>query len=276
MADLRPMELGEILDGALTIYRRHFGLFVRLGVAALFVPVLLNVFIAFSGGQAQHLVLSLFTNYVIQSLATLLLTAGAIRVISDSYLGREPQLSEALSLGFSKMWPLLLVGFAKVLIMILIFGGISLVVFIAVGLQAGVVSGLLVFAAGVGGFWFLIWVACGYAVTTQIVVLETLPSAFEAFGRSWDLTRGSRGKVFAIAFVAGLIVYLPILAVAGVGAAMAVESPITQQVFQVVVAALPMVLTPILACVFTLMYYDLRVRREGFDLQLLGQQLGLS
>jgi hypothetical protein len=61
---------------------------------------------------------------------------------------------------------------------------------------------------------------------------------------------------------------------AGVGAAMAMESPMTQQVFQVGVAALPMVLTPILSCVYTLMYYDLRVRREGFDLQLLGQQLG--
>ncbi len=275
MPDLRPMELGEILDGALTIYRRHFGLFVRLGVAALFVPVLLTVYIEFSGGQQQHLGLWFLTS-VIQYFATLLLTAGAIRVISDSYLGREPQLSEALSLGFAKMWPLFVVGFAKGLIMVLIGGGVALVIFILVSLQAGVVSGLLMFAAMVGGFWFLVWVACGYAVTTQTVVLESLPGAFESFGRSWDLTRGFRRKIFNIAIVAGLIVYVPIGAVAGVGAAMAVESPATQQIFQVAAAVLPMALTPILACVFTLMYYDLRVRREAFDLQLLGQQLGLS
>src|SRR5690242_13875188 len=80
MLDLRPMELGEILDGALTIYRRHFGLFVRLGVTALFVPVLLTVYLQFSGGPQQHYVLW-FVTTVIQYFATLLLTAGAIRVI---------------------------------------------------------------------------------------------------------------------------------------------------------------------------------------------------
>ena len=275
MADLRPMELGEILDGALTIYRRHFGLFVRLGVVALFLPVLLTVYIEFSGGQTQHLVLW-FCTTVIQYFATLLLTAGAIRVISDSYLGRDPQFAEALSLGFAKMWPLFVVGFAKGLIMGLIAGGMGLLIFILVSAQAGAVSALLVLAVVVGGIWFLAWVACGYAVTTQTVVLENLPGSFESFGRSWDLTRGFRRKIFNIAVVAFLIVYVPIAAVGGVGAAMAVESVGTQQVFQVVAAVLPMVLTPILACVFTLMYYDLRVRREGFDLQLLGQQLGLS
>jgi hypothetical protein len=40
--------------------------------------------------------------------------------------------------------------------------------------------------------------------------------------------------------------------------------------------ALPIMLTPIIPCVLTLAYYDRRVRREGFDLQLLGEQLGLT
>jgi len=273
MPDLRPMELGEILDGALTIYRRHFGLFVRLGVAALFVPVLLTVYVQFSGGPQEHYVLWFLTT-VIQYFATLLLTAGAIRVISDSYMGREPQLSEALSLGFAKMGPLFVVGLSKGLIIVLIGGGAGLVIALLVSLQAGVFSGLIIFAVLIAAIWFVFWVACGYAVTTQVVVLEAIPGTFEAFGRSWSLTSGFRGKIFSIAFVAGLIVYVPTAAVAGVGAAMAMESPITQQVFQVFAAVLPMVLTPILSCVFTLMYYDLRVRREGFDLQLLGQQLG--
>jgi len=37
---------------------------------------------------------------------------------------------------------------------------------------------------------------------------------------------------------------------------------------------LPIVLYPAISCVVTLMYYDLRVRREAFDLQMLSQQLG--
>jgi len=36
------------------------------------------------------------------------------------------------------------------------------------------------------------------------------------------------------------------------------------------------VLYPVFAAVFTLFYYDLRVRKEAFDVELLGQQLGLS
>ena len=38
MADIRPLNFGEILDAALTIYRRHFGLFLKLAVVSLSIP----------------------------------------------------------------------------------------------------------------------------------------------------------------------------------------------------------------------------------------------
>ena len=44
MPDLRPMDFGEILDGSLMIYRRHFGLFLKLAVTALSVPLVLLVY----------------------------------------------------------------------------------------------------------------------------------------------------------------------------------------------------------------------------------------
>ncbi|OLB18662.1 MAG: hypothetical protein AUH12_01825 [Gemmatimonadetes bacterium 13_2_20CM_69_8] len=44
MPDLRPMDFGEILDGSLMIYRRHFGLFLKLSMAALSVPLVLLVY----------------------------------------------------------------------------------------------------------------------------------------------------------------------------------------------------------------------------------------
>jgi hypothetical protein len=270
--------LGEILDGALTIYRRHFGLFLRLGVVALFVPVLLEVYIAFSGGAPAHQVLFLINRLVVEYFAGLFLMAAAIRVISESYLGREPHVGETLSLAVSKTLPLFGVGLAKALIYILIGAGISVVFALAAGLmrREGALAVLLMLVGLVGGGWFLLWVACGYAVTTQAVVLEPLPGAFESFGRSWDLTRGHRGRVFVVAFVAGLIVYLPIFGVALFAASLATDASGGAQVVQTLAAVLSMVLKPILGCVFTLMYYDLRVRREAFDLQILGQQLGLS
>ncbi len=33
---------------------------------------------------------------------------------------------------------------------------------------------------------------------------------------------------------------------------------------------------PLLTCVFTLFYYDLRVRKEGFDLEMLSGQVGIT
>jgi len=107
-------------------------------------------------------------------------------------------------------------------------------------------------------------------------VLEELHSAFDAFGRSWDLTRGFKRKVFATAAVALIIFSLPAACVAVLAEALRQPAPPVGQAFTVLAALLPIVMTPLLSCVFTLMYYDLRVRREAFDLQVLGQQLGMG
>src|SRR3989454_9413916 len=109
MTDIRPVDLGEILDGGLTVHRRHFGLLVQLGVVALWLPVALSIYMQLAGGPQEHPVLYGVT-LLIQYFASLLLTAGAVRVISDSYLGHTPPLQDALSLGFSKILPLVVVG----------------------------------------------------------------------------------------------------------------------------------------------------------------------
>lgn len=278
MADLHQMELGEILDGGLTIFRRHFGLFAKIGIVALWLPVALTIYIQLAGGTEQHFVLW-FLVQVIAYLGGLFLTAAAIRVISDSYLGRPPELGEALSLGVSKIWPLFVVGFGKGIIVGFLAAGIGVVAAIAIPAAAsgGSATGVIALAlAFLGGCWFIIFVLCGYAVTTPVVVLENLGGAFDAFGRSWELTRSFKRKIFGIAVVAFLIVYVPISAVAMLGAFLRIETPIIGQAVEIFSAAMPIVVMPLLSCVFTLMYYDLRVRREAFDLQILGQQLGIT
>jgi len=278
MADLHPMELGEILDGAITIFRRHIGLFVKLGIAALWLPVALTIYIQLAGGTEQHFVLFFFVQ-VIAYFAGLFLTAAAIRVISDSYMGRPPELREALSLGVAKIWPLFVVGFGKSIITVLLFAAIGIIAAIAAPAMASGGSAaalLLVFLAAIAGCWFIAFVLCGYAVTTPVVVLENLNGAFDAFGRSWDLTRGFKRKIFGIAVVAFLIIYLPIVVIGGLGGYFRLTSPVIGQAIEVFSAALPILVYPLFSCILTLMYYDLRVRREAFDLQILGQQLGIS
>jgi hypothetical protein len=276
MPDLKPMGLGEVLDGALTIFRRHFALFVKVGVVALWFPVTLSIYIQLSGGQQQHIFLTFVAN-VVQYFAGLFLTASAIRVISDSYLGHEPQLGDAIAFGKSKIWPLFVVGFGKGIIIGLIAVAISIVTVITIPLmvsgRAGGGAAVALLLALIGGGWLLAFVACGYAVTTPVVVLENLNASMDALGRSWSLTRGFRLKIFGIFFVTGLMVFLPVLAFGMLGGFLMLESPAGGQAFQVVAAGLPIVLTPLLSCVLTLVYYDLRVRREGFDLQVLSEQL---
>jgi len=274
--DLKPMELGEILDAAVTIFRRHLGLFVKVGVAALWLPVALTIYIQLAGGREQHLVMTFFVA-IIQYFAGLFLTASAIRIISDSYLGRAPQFADAIAMGASKIWSLFVVGLGKGLVIGLIGGGIGVVIALsAAGLaSAGGLAALVIVALVCGGLWFLLFVVCGYAVTTPVVVLEPLSGAFDAFGRSWELTRGFKRKIFGVFAVAFLIVYVPGGLIGGLAAALMMEARIAGQIVEVIGAALPILLTPLFSCVLTLVYYDLRVRREAFDLQILSQQLGI-
>lgn len=294
MADLRPMEFGEILDGALSLFRRHFGLFLKLSLAVMWLPIALGVYwrVRFLGlsaanpEQAAALLQGEVLSFSLWALAwaliygagMLLLTAGSIRIIADSYLGREPQFGEALGFGVGKIVPLFLVGLGKSLLLILI--GVLCGVVIAVTAAAGKALGpgvviLGVFVEVVATIWLVLYVATGYMVTTPTVVLETLPSSFDSFGRSWELTRGARGRVFGLVFVGTLIAgFLPQLVLSAVGGLVTELLPSFVLPWTIVAAALPIVLTPIVPCILTLAYYDLRVRREGFDLQLLSEQLG--
>jgi len=274
MADLRPMGVGEILDGALTIYRRHFTTFVALGVTVLGLPVVLTIYAQLSGPQ-QHPVI-LFFAAVLQYFAGLLLTAGVIRVISDFYLGRDASLSQALALGTHKVWPLFVVGLGKAIVIGLVFFVPGFLAAIAIPLLAktGGLGALVAIALICGATWLAMFVACGYGVTTQVVVLEPLASSFDAFGRSWDLTRDRKLKVLGLALVAFILVAVPSIGIGALAGVLRLSSYSGASVLLVLAAILPVILTPVLPCVFTLMYYDLRVRREAFDLELLSQQLG--
>jgi hypothetical protein len=269
------MDIGEILDGALTIFRRHFLLFMKIGIIALWIPVALTIYLELAGGTEQHIVLALIVN-VIRYFAGLFLTASAIRIIADSYLGRRPALSDALALGGSKIMPLFLVGLGKGLLLGLIAVAIGVFAALAVPRVAtGGAAGLFaVLLAIMAGCWFIIYVACGYAVTTPVVVLEELNASSDSFGRSWDLTRGFKLKIFLIFLVAMVVVFVPGIAIGGLGAALTPDARALGQAIEIVSAAVPILLTPLFSCVLTLVYYDLRVRREAFDLEVLSEQLG--
>lgn len=286
-SNVRPMQLGEILDGSFSIYRRHFGLFMRLSLVLISVPAIVGVYFATRAitnpvGAAnwvqEHIAATIGLGLLVLfvwMMISLLLKAGTIRIISDSYLGNEPTLAAALQLGAERIVPLLVVAICKTLLIFVLYIGavIGFIVAAAVGRLLGM-GGLLVVLAVVGGCWLFAYVLCIYGLTSMVVVLEDLPSSFDAFGRSADLTSGTRLKVFFTWLVIFIFTnILPSVIVLGVGQLIGPDSPV-QPFLGLGTIVMGVILSPILPCALTLLYYDLRVRREAFDLQILSEQLG--
>ena len=299
MTDIKPMQLGEILDGALTIYRRNVGLFSTLGIIALAGPLIYfallsgpmsRAFMPLAGelraGRQPTLdewrpllpVLGLLlVGLMLYYVASYFLAAGAMRIISDTYLGRRPRLGDAVALGASKMLPLVGVALCKVALFTLVWIGCVFGVVLLAG-AAGLIGKGVAVLATFGGFvaacWVVLFVICGYGVTTQVVTLEEGVGVFGAFGRSWELTRQRKLKVLATGLLGVLVFYvIPYVILLTLGAMVQGMAPPLGLVVGVVWQLLPIVSAPLFVSCLTLLYYDLRVRREAFDLQLLSQRL---
>ncbi len=236
----QPMSLGELLDAAFTIYRRHFR--VLVGIAAICNGPFqaLNLYAGITGGWLEHLPLAIVA-LLSASIGTLIGSAAILKVVSEGYLGRDCKVGDALSFAVGRILPLMLAGFARYTLAML-----ALMLFVIPGI--------------------IVW--CGYAVVGQIVVLEEPPRALDALGRSWELTRGHRWTAFALIFILALVAAIPGFA-AGVLVALGLGT-----VALTIGAITALTLAPLMPCGVTLYYYDLRVRKEAFDLQMLGQLIG--
>jgi hypothetical protein len=179
-------------------------------------------------------------------LGSVLVRGATIWVVSEGYLGRTPRLAPALR-----------------------FTGRRMAQLLGASVAAGFITVLATLALVIPG----LIVASGYAVVTEVAALER---SSDALRRSWELTRGFRWKalglwVIALALLAGLAIGAGFLA-AGVEALLGKGEALST----VVVALVSLLIYPLLSCVLTLFYYDLRVRKEGFDLEMLSQQLGAA
>ena len=245
---LRPMSTGEILDASFALLRHHAGVFFGIAIVCQGAPTALSIYVQFSGGPAQHLGLSAI-GQVLSMLGYLLVSGASIRVVSEAYLGRDPGMAEALNFAFSKLGRTL-----------------------SAGLSAGILTILALLLFIIPG----IFVACGLAVAVQAAVLEPLNSGSEGVGRSWSLTKGFRGKAFGLYCVIMVLIVLSLLGFAVVaGIAAAIFRPLVAPAV-IGMGLVFLFLYPFTSCVFTLFYYDLRVRKEAFDLEVLSRHLGIA
>ena len=278
-ADFRPLAAGELLDRSFGIYRRLFTplLLIQLLCVAPLLPF--QLYLVASGRERSPLYfLLVLASFVLSALAS----AATARLISESYLGREERAGTALRGAVPMIGPLLLVSLGLGLVLMLsampamlMMAGGAVVMVAAEGSGGGATSLLLTLA----GFALLVLPVAAFAalsVATPALIIERI-GAGAALSRSWALTRGSRLRVVGILLVVLVLIMIPFIglgllaAMLGLGGGTEGQQSVLVLVLTYVVSIL---LTPWFYGVLTLLYYDFRVRREGFDLEMLAQQLG--
>ena len=242
---LQPLSVGEILDATFALYRRRFGLLFGIALFAQGPAKAYELYLTFSGATVLTHPLRWLALMIVAWVGWLLAAGATLKAVSETYLERDIEVGDALRFALGKLWPLVVAGFAAGLL-----GGLAALLLI--------VPGVIVF--------------CGYSVVSQVVVLEQLRRSTDALSRSWELTRGNRNRALGLFVVFYLIVGLPQMG-AGVLAAVV---PSAQTVILSAAAVLQLLLTPLMVVGFTLYYYDLRIRKEAFDLELLGSQLSAA
>jgi hypothetical protein len=150
------------------------------------------------------------------------------------------------------------------------------------GAGAGILGGLLGFLMLIAGFIVAIYLSFKLSLSVPACVLENL-GIFDSMGRSWRITQGTVWRLVLVSFLAGVIAWivsLVLLIPYFIGVAMTVTGkdhsvPLPFVAWQHVASFLASTLAgPISAIAAVLIYYDQRVRKEAFDLQLMMQAIG--
>jgi Membrane domain of glycerophosphoryl diester phosphodiesterase len=250
---LRPLSVGEILDVSFTLYRRHFAPIAKVALVCSGIPVLLSLFIDASGGMLANLPLAL-VYYLLFAALSSVATGATVFIVSESYLGGELDAGPALARATPLIGRLIV---CSILIAIIVFVGF-----------------LMFFIPG-------IILLCGLMLAFPALVLEPGLSPTASLSRSWQLTSGSRWRMLGLLVTLLILLYVPMVAIGGVLSLFASSGPLTHarspfRIGLIPLAAMGVVqifVYPLFYCVLTVAYYDLRVRKEGFDLEVLAAAL---
>ena len=240
--NLRARSVSEIVDAAFALYRRHSGQYI-LVVALAHVPTLI-LQIVMQASRAPGSTPSLANSMLLMPvwLVTGCFMQGVVILMgSRVYLGGEPDTSSAVSTVLGRYGQLLTA---------------SLLLWIA-------------YAVGLVGFLVgALYVAARFFAVVTVVVLERR-NAVDAFSRSSVLSDGLKGHVLR-ALILVYAIYMLLL----MGASWIAGLAGNQVVSLIASSAVTIVVYPVLILTSMVLYYDARIRHEGFDLEQMERALG--
>lgn len=291
------MSISQLLDRTFHLYRNNFLLFA--GIAAL--PPAMLLVVQFIGLALTHFstqlseqagiaviviaVLSGVVFLVVYLLGSALATGATVHAVSGAHLGNPVAIVES----YRAVGPLMLriigiillisimalgalvVAYAVMLIPLFVFRGGSAPV-------GGIFTCCLGFPLVIAGFVVMVYVYCRYALAIPACVVERI-GVMASLQRSTFLSKKALWRIFLIYFLTGILA-------AAIGFALQIPNYVVgggfrpaqtlpTQIWEIVAGFLAKTIAgPIGAIAIALVYYDQRVRKEAFDLQLMMQGMG--
>ncbi len=279
----RPRSATEIFDASVRLVRRHYGPMVAL-TALFYVPfaavqtVAVPSLVPFGQpGRVAPMSLAAIAGWTAFSVVWYHATLGVALTLAaaDAYGGIDVQLPASLRGMVQRLPGVLALSLLELCVFVLaaLCWALPSVVFVALGLQLlpPAISRVTIVAVPVAlAIGIFAYTMAALVAALPVLVLERM-GARASLRRSLQLTKGLRAHVVGLIGLAYLF-YLGLYF--GVGAALRLMGhPILNRIGSatVIVMLFPFVQVP-----FLLLYYDLRVRKEGYDIEVMAGALEAS
>ena len=258
--DIRPLTAAELLDRTFFFYRKHFTLFVGIAVIPALAQLLISltrIVVAPSPSdsirvQLEHLARPemILLNFAV-ALVVLLAQGATIAAVSDVYLGRPSSIGKS----FARL---------RKNLFCLVCAAVLMYIVVCFGLILLIIPGIFLLTA--------------LALTIPTIVIENQTTPFAAMKKSWRLTEGGRLRILLVVVLAYIVqAIVTVFFAIPAGIVVAVErlgdpsytSALPQVLEQIGIFFASCLTVPLIAIATSLLYYDQRVRKEGFDIQFM-------
>ena len=265
--EIRPRRATELVDASFQLLRRYYPQLVTVSVITMSPGVLVRILTRDVMSNPQLMTANpgpLFAVGIAALLCVTVCDAVLTIAVSDGYLNGEIDLARAFGTGMRKIISVFLASFFRGLLVLLAAFAVAIGVAIVASLKMPVLFVLIVPLA----IWLMVYVLLRTFAIIPVVVLENV-GANTSMGRTLALSKDCAAHIF---FSLGLAFFLYFIFSGIISAlGMTLLSPATAGIIG---AVLIIPIYPLLTVVSTMLYYDLRIRKEGFDLEIMSRELG--
>ena len=233
--EIRAMSFGEILDTGFRLLRNHFVMLLGIGLVICVPTAFFEGYIASSGNPS---VIAVILASLVLMVLSLVVSATITFALGEIYVGRAVEILSAYKFSFSVLLPMmgtfLLAGLAMCL-----------------GLLLLIIPGLYLMLA--------------YMLVSQVVVLEGV-YGMNTLRRSHELMKGS--------FLRAIGIFLLVIVIGQVlGGAVEYALGFIPFFGSIGSALVQSVLLAFSTAVFVVFYFEIRCRKEAFDLEHLARRV---